>query len=674
MKVMGRRLGVHVATVAAVLGSCVVLVAGSGGTAVAIAPHLDPSFGVYGTTDAVTINWGLIPSVGIVPGGLAVGVRGPVVAGLLDTRVEGFTTTGSVDAGFGTNGFADLPPNFSAGRVFSMSDGHLLALGTSFSSDVVVRLDSTGQPQPWFFGDPLMGAGSDRIVDVGARPGGGFYLLETLFLSGALEIFAFGPDGRPSTSFGVNGAIPLDNSASTGRPTRVTFASDGSFVVFSFTPTNHSFLTRYSATGSIEPSFGTAGSLDLGQVIVTGLAVLEDNGLAVSAANAGVADGFVHRIILTASGAISSSVDIAGIQVANCAISLRTDHNVLARPGGGALFVGDAETGGTCAGTTAFIEVYRPDGQPDTSFSELGLVLIDGHSGLYSAIDELGRVYVGGRTLFTNVPPGDDRLTRVTDVSFAHFESLQPARLLETRRGPGLVTVDHQFEGIGALPAGSTTTMWVAGRTGVPFGARAVALNVTAVDAQGPGYLTVYPCGPNRPLASNVNYTTNQTVPNSVITQLGPNGEICIYTQAATDLIIDINGYFPAGTAFGSVTPARLLETRLGPGLFTVDHQFEGIGQRNPLSTTTIPVAGRGAIPANAKAVVLNVTAVDAQGPGYLTVYPCGPNRPLASNVNYTTNQTVPNSVIIQLGPNGEICIYTQAATDLIIDINGYFP
>jgi hypothetical protein len=45
----------------------------------------------------------------------------------------------------------------------------------------------------------------------------------------------------------------------------------------------------------------------------------------------------------------------------------------------------------------------------------------------------------------------------------------------------------------------------------------AVSLNVTVTDPVGPGFVTVYPCG-ERPLASNVNFTSGQTVPNAVIT------------------------------------------------------------------------------------------------------------------------------------------------------------
>jgi hypothetical protein len=53
-------------------------------------------------------------------------------------------------------------------------------------------------------------------------------------------------------------------------------------------------------------------------------------------------------------------------------------------------------------------------------------------------------------------------------------------------------------------------------------------------------------------------------------------------------------------------------------------------------------------------------------------VYPCGSPRPNASNLNYSAGQTVANAVISNLGSDGSICIYNSAATQLLVDINGY--
>ena len=153
-----------------------------------------------------------------------------------------------------------------------------------------------------------------------------------------------------------------------------------------------------------------------------------------------------------------------------------------------------------------------------------------------------------------------------------------PARLLETRVGADDKTVDGLFQGIGPVRAGVVLELPVAGRDKVPATASAVMLNVTAVFPTGPGYLTVFPCGAPRPLASNVNYAAGQVVPNAVLAKIGTGGTVCIYSLVDTDVVIDVTGFVPAGGSPSTVVPARLLETRVGADDKTVDGLFQGIG------------------------------------------------------------------------------------------------
>ena len=67
-----------------------------------------------------------------------------------------------------------------------------------------------------------------------------------------------------------------------------------------------------------------------------------------------------------------------------------------------------------------------------------------------------------------------------------------PQRIADTRSSGD--TVDGQFEATGAVAAGQVLQLQVGGRAGVAGDAAAATLNVTAVGANGPGYLTVYPC------------------------------------------------------------------------------------------------------------------------------------------------------------------------------------
>jgi hypothetical protein len=119
-----------------------------------------------------------------------------------------------------------------------------------------------------------------------------------------------------------------------------------------------------------------------------------------------------------------------------------------------------------------------------------------------------------------------------------------------------------------------------------------------------------------------------------------------------------------------SLVPARLLETRVGES--TVDGMSAGIGRRSAGSVTELTVAGRGGVPEDASAVMLDVVAVLPDAAGHLTVYPCGTPRPLASSLNYAPGQVIANSVFTGIGTDGTVCIYTYATTDLIADVTGH--
>ena len=125
------------------------------------------------------------------------------------------------------------------------------------------------------------------------------------------------------------------------------------------------------------------------------------------------------------------------------------------------------------------------------------------------------------------------------------FTSINPVRLYESRIGPELTTFDGDFEGEGRLIDGDVVEFKVTGRPGIPAGAVAASLNVVAVLADGPGFLTVYPCDEDRPdPASSVNYGGGDVRPNAVLTKLSATGTVCIYTLRGTDIVVDVNGVF----------------------------------------------------------------------------------------------------------------------------------
>jgi hypothetical protein len=118
--------------------------------------------------------------------------------------------------------------------------------------------------------------------------------------------------------------------------------------------------------------------------------------------------------------------------------------------------------------------------------------------------------------------------------------------------------------------------------------------------------------------------------------------------------------------------PVRLADTR--PGGTTIDGQVQGIGVRPAGSSLEVPVAGRAGVPVDASVVVLTVAAVNPVADGFLTVHADGTQRPNASNLNHDAADNTANTVIVPVGANGSVSIYTFASTQLIVDVSGYLP
>ena len=248
------------------------------------------------------------------------------------------------------------------------------------------------------------------------------------------------------------------------------------------------------------------------------------------------------------------------------------------------------------------------------------------------------------------------------------FTPLTPARLLDTRAGTGAPEAP--------VVAGGEVTLTVDGRGGVPAsGVSAVVLNVTVAQPTANGYLTVYPDGVTRPLASNLNFVTGKSVPNLVIAPVGTDGDVDLYngSSGTVQLVADVSGYFsnggtPADGTFTPLTPDRLLDTRVGTG-----------APEAPVaagSGVTLTVDGQGGVPASGvSAVVLNVTATQGTAAGYVTVSPDGVTRPLASNLNFVAGKSVPNLVIAPVGADGDVDLYngSSGTVQLVADVSGYF-
>ncbi len=246
--------------------------------------------------------------------------------------------------------------------------------------------------------------------------------------------------------------------------------------------------------------------------------------------------------------------------------------------------------------------------------------------------------------------------------------TLTPARLLETRRGQR--TVDGRQNGIGAPGAGQTIELQPLGRGGVDRDASAVLLNVIGIGRGAEGFVTVWPCGERRPNASTLNIASAGAVANNVVAKIGRNGKVCLRGNRAFDLVVDVVGWIPRGSTFEPLVPARLMDTR--PGHDTVDGQAAGIGERAARQRTELRVAGRGGVDADAVAVLLNITGISPRFGAHVRVWPCGVRMPHASVLNIARRErAAPNGVIVRVGEDGKVCLYTSRQMHLVVDVVG---
>lgn len=251
------------------------------------------------------------------------------------------------------------------------------------------------------------------------------------------------------------------------------------------------------------------------------------------------------------------------------------------------------------------------------------------------------------------------------------YQPVLPERILDTR-WPGFG---------GQLPGGYFVTI------PVDYGdfnahIRALAVNVTAANAKGKGFLTTWDGQSTLPLASTLNFAPKAVVPNLAIVPVAPCDfdpgcagmpSIAVYNGSTqpTDVIVDIVGVYDDGSLgdglnFHPIAPTRITDTRIGLGAPTA------IGPKATATITTPPTVAR----INTVALAANVTAVAPTASTFLSVWPAdaGLTQPTVSTVNAVAGQIVPNAALITIGPEYGFNIFNNAGkTNVLVDVAGTF-
>jgi len=243
------------------------------------------------------------------------------------------------------------------------------------------------------------------------------------------------------------------------------------------------------------------------------------------------------------------------------------------------------------------------------------------------------------------------------------YHPIDPVRLMDTRGAPG-------SEGT-PLPAGQPRDVVVTGMNAVPASATAVILTVTALNSTSTTDVRVYPTpadGSAPPQVSNINLRPPGIVPNLVISKVGSGGSVRLLNSAGSvDVLVDIAGWYDTadGALFHVLAPKRILDTRTSAAPKLV------AGETRDL--TVLGVAG---VPAQATAVVLNVTGVGATRTTDVAVYPNPGNDtvPLVSNLNLLRGQTNADLVVSGVGVAGQVRLRNSGGElALVADVAGWF-
>ncbi|MCB0995616.1 MAG: hypothetical protein KDB21_11030 [Acidimicrobiales bacterium] len=131
--------------------------------------------------------------------------------------------------------------------------------------------------------------------------------------------------------------------------------------------------------------------------------------------------------------------------------------------------------------------------------------------------------------------------------------------------------------------------------------------------------------------------------------------------------------------SFSPVAPARVYDSRwpgqAGPILTGLNRTLS-VADGKAIGDGTVTVADL--VPSGATAVAYNITVVNTEGRGFLTVLPGGTTTVTVASVNWAADgAVVANASLVALGGDREVTVVCGGlggtATDFVIDVVGYY-
>jgi hypothetical protein len=120
-------------------------------------------------------------------------------------------------------------------------------------------------------------------------------------------------------------------------------------------------------------------------------------------------------------------------------------------------------------------------------------------------------------------------------------------------------------------------------------------------------------------------------------------------------------------SSFHAMAPCRVIDTRSFADPFGPPKLVAQATRDFPMTASAC------AIPSTATAVQINIAVTNTEAQGFLTLFPEGATQLTASSINFAAGETVSNAATIPLSATGGMTILSKSATDVIVDVTGYF-
>lgn len=505
---------------------------------------------------------------------------------------------------------------------------------------------------------------------------GGLVIMENLgaYHQAIYEIVETDPTALEEISVPIYPALLASTGASGGLTASVGWAPLSSDLTgeLNITPRFQNFATPFAAL-TLEgcqsltispqsvstPASGASGTVSVtAGTSVTWTAVPSEGWIVITSGASGTGNGTVGYTISANATGVARSATIA---IGTATFTVNQEASA-----GPPVQLNPTQQHWTAAGTNAGVFTVTASGAwSATSFVDW--VVINSVVGNEVRYSVAANASISGRTgtitvnstVFTVIQDG----TGLSLGSNLLFVPITPCRIADTRENlgsfgkPALVSgVERSF----VIPSSPCS---------IPTTARAYALNVTVVPKGPLSYITMWPTGVPQPFVSTLNSADGRVKANAAIVPAGSAGAVSVMATDATELVLDISGYFieSTGLAFYPLTPCRVLDTRNPTGSLGGPILASGVPRSFPVRSS---VCG---VPASAQAYSLNATVVPSGGLGYLTLWPTGQNQPFVSTLNSPKGSIVANAAIVPAGLNGEVSAFVTNDSHLVVDINGYF-